>query len=228
MNYNGLMNSTDLLQELQALGSEKVRRQNTKQGAHDNQFGVRLGDIRKVAKKAKKSNLLALELWETGNIDARMLAILLMEPKKLSKEQLLALAESIGFTRVSDWIDSYVLKNHPNRKEIREDWMSSPNPMVARSGWSITYQIIEKSPEDLDLKSILDRIEKDLANSPPEVQWTMNFALVHIGIQSQALRERAIRIGERIGLYRDYPVPKGYTSPYAPEWIAEMVRRQEK
>ena len=53
------MNTKDLLKELEGLGSERVKRQNNKQGAHENQFGVKLGDIRKVAKKAKKSNPLA-------------------------------------------------------------------------------------------------------------------------------------------------------------------------
>ena len=226
--YNDVMNTRGLLKELEELGSEKVRRQNNKQGAHENQFGVKLGDIRRVAKKAKKSNPLALELWETGNIDARMLAILLMEPKKLSNQDLLELAGSIKFTRVSDWLDSYVLKDHPNKDEIREDWMNSPNPMVARSGWSLTYQKIGKSPDELDLKGILDRIENDLASSPPEVQWTMNVALAYIGIHSEKLRGQAIRIGESVGLYRDYPVSKGCTSPYAPVCIEEMVSRKQK
>ncbi len=222
------MNTKALLRELEKLGSEKVKRQNNKQGAHENQFGVKLGDIRKVAKKAKKSNPLALELWETENIDARMLAILLMVPKKLSNEVLLGLAGSIKFTRVSDWLDSYVLKDHPNGDKLREDWVNSPNPMVARSGWSLTYQKIGKFPDELDLKGILDRIENDLANSPPEVQWTMNFALVYIGIHCESLRERAARIGESVGLYSDYPVPRGCTSPYAPVWIEEMVSRKRK
>ena len=222
------MNIKYLLRELKELGSEKVKRHYTKQGAHENQFGVKLGDVRRIAKKVKKSNSLALKLWETGNIDARMLAILLMEPKKFSKEDLLGLVGSIKFTRVSDWIDSYVLKNHPNRDEIREDWMNSSNPMVARSGWSLTYQKIEKSPENLDLEKILDRISNNLEGSPPEVQWTMNFALVYIGIHSEELRGRAIQIGERVGLYRDYPASKGCTSPYAPVWIEEMVSRKQK
>ena len=40
------------------------------------------------------------------------------------------------------------------------------------------------------------------------------------------VRKRAIAIGERLGIYRDYPVSKGCTSPFAPIWIQEMVRRQ--
>lgn len=221
------MDTKGLLKELEQLGSEKVRKQNTKQGAHENQFGVKLGDIRKIAKKEKKSNALAMKLWETGNIDARMLAILVMKPNDLTNEELLGLASSIKFTRISDWMDSYVLKNHPNREQIREDWMNSSNPMVARSGWSLTYQIIQKSPEDLDLVSILDWIDRDLESAPPEVQWTMNFALTYIGIESAKLRKRAIQIAERVGLYKDYPTAKGCTSPYAPIWIGEMVSRQK-
>ena len=101
--------------------------------------------------------------------------------------------------------------------------MNSSNPMVARSGWSITYQMIQKSPETLDRDSLLDRIEKELASSPPEVQWSMNFALIYIGTHSVPHRERAVQIGERIGLYRDYPVSKGCTSPFAPESIVAMA-----
>jgi 3-methyladenine DNA glycosylase AlkD len=54
----------------------------------------------------------------------------------------------------------------------------------------------------------------------------MNFCLAGIGIHVPKLRNRAIAIGEKLGLYRDYPVSKGCTSPFAPIWINEMVRRQ--
>ena len=39
-------------------------------------------------------------------------------------------------------------------------------------------------------------------------------------------RERALAIGEALGIYRDYPVSKGCTSPFAPIWINEMVSRR--
>ena len=60
----------------------------------------------------------------------------------------------------------------------------------------------------------------------PEVQWTMNNALAAIGIHHAKLRQRAIAIGEEIGLYRDWPVSKGCTIPYVPVWVEEMVKRQ--
>ena len=54
----------------------------------------------------------------------------------------------------------------------------------------------------------------------------MNNTLAAIGIHVPALRARAIAIGEKLGLYRDYPVSKGCTSPFAPIWINAMVARQ--
>jgi len=65
-----------------------------------------------------------------------------------------------------------------------------------------------------------------MGSAAPEVQWTMNFVLVEIGINFPKLRKRALAIGEKLGVYRDYGVSKGCTSPFAPIWINEMVKRQ--
>jgi 3-methyladenine DNA glycosylase AlkD len=54
----------------------------------------------------------------------------------------------------------------------------------------------------------------------------MNSCLAGIGIHFAKHRKRALAIGEKLGIYRDYPVSKGCTSPFAPIWINEMVRRQ--
>ncbi len=83
-----------------------------------------------------------------------------------------------------------------------------------------------KSPEGLDLKALLDRIESEMGSAATEVQWTMNCSLAEIGIHFPNHRERALAIGETLGIYRDYPCPKGCTSPYAPIWINAMVARQ--
>ena len=71
------MTLKDTLAQLESLGNEKVRAHNKKYGAGGNQFGVPLGDIRKLAAKIKTNDQLAVALWDTGNIDARLLAILI-------------------------------------------------------------------------------------------------------------------------------------------------------
>ena len=216
----------ETLAQLKALGNEKVRAQNSKNGAGDNQFGVRHGDIRKLAAKIKTNHALAIALWETGNIDARLLAILLINPKKLTGDDLDRMVRSVGFVQVADWLNSYVVKKHPDKETLRQRWMADDHPWTARAGWSLTSERIGKNPEGLDLPALLDRIESEMGDAAPEAQWTMNFCLAGIGIHFPKHRKRAIAIGETLGIYRDYPVSKGCTSPFAPIWIKEMVSRQ--
>jgi 3-methyladenine DNA glycosylase AlkD len=220
------MTLKDALAQLKSLGNEKVRAHNKKHGAGDSQFGVRLGDIRKLAAKVKTDHQLAIALWDTGNIDARLLAILLLRPKNLSRDEMDRMVRAADFVQVADWLNSYVVKNHPDKEALRQSWMQDDDPWAARAGWSLTSARIAQSPDGLDLPALLDRIESELGSAASEVQWTMNFCLAGIGIHFPKHRKRAIAIGERLGVYRDYPVSKGCTSPFAPIWINEMVRRQ--
>jgi 3-methyladenine DNA glycosylase AlkD len=109
---------------------------------------------------------------------------------------------------------------------LRVKWMKAKDRWAARAGWNFTASRVNKGATDLDLPALLDRIEKELPKALPEVQWTMNNTLAAIGIHHLDLRQRAIAIGEKIGLYRDWPVSKGCTPPYVPVWVEAMVQRQ--
>ena len=220
------MTLNETLEQLQALGSAKVRAQNAKSGAGDNQFGVSLGDIRTLAKKIRTNHELALSLWETGNADAQFLATLLILPKKLSAKELDRMVRSITFVRVADWLISYVVRQHPDKETLRQEWMAADDRWAARAGWDLTSERVAKSPDGLDLPALLACIESEMAGADPEVQWTMNMTLATIGIHFRKHRKRALAIGEKIGLYRDWPVSKGCTPPFAPIWINYMVSRQ--
>jgi 3-methyladenine DNA glycosylase AlkD len=220
------MTLKESLTALKALANEKMFAHNVKHGAGKNQFGVKLGEIRGLANKIKTNHALALELWKTENIDARLLATLIMQPKKLSAQELDGMVKSIGFVQEAEWLNAYVVKDHPQREALREKWMDSDNPWAARAGWSLTSGRVVREPEGLNLTQLLDRIESEMPTAPREVQWTMNSALAQIGINFPKHRKRAIDIGESLGIYRDYPVSKGCTSPFAPIWIKEMVKRK--
>ena len=220
------MTLNDALDRLKAVGSEKMRAQNVKHGVTGDQFGVKMGDIRALAKEIKLDHALALQLWENGNLEARLLAILLMKPRQLTAEELDAMVRSNELTQVSDWLNSYIVKQHPEKEALRRQWMATDHPMAARAGWSLTAERVEKHPESLDLSALLDRIEAELAAAHKLPQWTMNNTLAAIGINHPEHRARALAIGERLGVYRDYPTSPGCTSPFAPIWINEMVRRQ--
>ena len=223
------MNLKEALAKLEALGDEKRRAWNAKQGLGKmKQFGVETGKIRALAKKIKTDHALALELWKTGSIDAQLLAILLMKPKSLSAAELDNMVRAARFAWVADWLNAYIVKEQPptDKETLRIKWMEDDDGWAARAGWNLTASRIAKGAEGLDLPALLDRIESEMADAPPEAQWTMNAALAAIGIHHAKHRKRAIAIGEKLGIYRDYPCSKGCTSPFAPIWINEMVKRQ--
>lgn len=221
------MTLEETLEQLEKLGDEKTRTHNSKNGIDGRQFGAKLGDLRKLSKKLKKNHALALELWETDNFDAQMLAMLVITPEKLSAEELDSMVRSVRYARLADWLNSYVVKLHPENEALRRKWMQDQNPMAARAGWNLTSQLVAKNPDLVNIPELLDRLEKEMAAAPAEAQWTMNFTLAEIGINHPQHRQRALEIGESLGVYRDYPVSKGCTSPFAPIWIKEMVKRQE-
>jgi 3-methyladenine DNA glycosylase AlkD len=221
-----MVTTTEALARLEALGQEPVRKHNRKGGAGDEQFGVRLGDIRTLAKEFKADHTLALDLWATGNFDARLLAILLMQPKRLSVAEVDALVRSARVAQVADWLNASVVKIHPDKERLRQAWLADGDPWAARAGWSLTSERINRDADGLDVVALLGRLEREMAAADPATQWTMNNCLAGIGIHFAEHRDRAIAIGEALGIYRDFPVPRGCTSPFAPIWIAEMVRRQ--
>ena len=220
------MTTAAVLARLEALSDPKLKEQNAKRGVSENQFGVKMGDIRGLAKEIKLNPELAKELWATGNYEAMLLAILLMKPKQLSEDEVEGMVRTVKDAWVADWLSSYVIKQHPRKEALREKWMTESHEMAARFGWSLTAERIAKSPAGIDLDAILTRIEAEMLTAPELVKWTMNYALAETGINHPEYRERAIAIGEKLGVYRDYPTSKGCTSPFAPIWINEMVSRQ--
>jgi 3-methyladenine DNA glycosylase AlkD len=220
------MTLKEALAQLKALGDEKVRAMHRKAGAKDNVFGVKMGDIRKIAAKIKSDHKLALELWKTGNVDAQLLALLVIKPKELSAKELDRMVREVGIPWIADWLASYVTKEHPEKDALREKWMKDKDPWAARAGWSLTAGRVAREPEGLDIPALLDRLEREMAKADPAEEWTMNNTLAGIGVHHAKHRKRAIAIGEKLGVYRDYPVSKGCTSPFAPIWINEMVKRE--
>jgi 3-methyladenine DNA glycosylase AlkD len=224
---HGHMHAADVMRELESLGDEKLRRIYAKQGVGENQFGVKRSDLRTIAKRIKANPELARELWQTGNADAMLLAILLMKPKAMTADEVDGLVRGSGSPPVADWLMTHVVKPHPASETLRERWMQDDHPFALRAGWSLTAQRVAKDPASLDLDALLDRIEREIPSADEVPRWTMNACLAEIGIHSPNHRDRAMDIGERLGPYRDWPTSPGCTIPFAPIWIAAMVARQE-
>ncbi|MFJ9687733.1 DNA alkylation repair protein [Streptomyces bacillaris] len=214
----------EVMAELAGLDDPKTRAVNER---HGDDHGVHLGKLRAVAKRLKTQPDLARELWATGDTAARLLAVLVSRPKAYGRDELDTMLREARAPKVHDWLVNYVVKKSPHAEELRLAWTADPDPVVASAGWALTTERVAKKPEGLDLDGLLDTVEAEMKDAPDRLQWAMNHCLAQIGIHHPEHRARAVAVGERLEVLKDYPTPPNCTSPYAPVWIAEMVRRQE-
>ncbi|PKA42302.1 DNA alkylation repair protein [Rhizobium sullae] len=217
------MTIKEVVGELAALEDPKMRAANERRG---DDHGVNLTHLRSLAKRLKTHQELALHLWDTRDTAARLLATLVCRPKAFSAAQLNAMIRDIRSPKLLDWFIVNVVKPGRYAEELRLGWKDGDD-LVGRAGWSLTTERVVKNPEGLDLDALLGQIEKEMKRAPAQKQWAMNHCLAEIGIHHPEYRPRAMGIGERLAVLIDYPASPGCTPPYAPVWIAEMVRRRE-
>ncbi|MEE1649346.1 DNA alkylation repair protein [Brachybacterium sp. J144] len=220
-----------LHEELAALADDRMRAVNAK---HGDDHAVNLTKLRAVAKRLKTQPELARALWQTPAEDStpKLLALLISRPTQYSEAELDAMLREAPTPKVHEWLVSYLGKKSPHREALREAWFADADPVVASAGWALTSDRVAKAPagevpDGLDLDALLDQIEAEMKDAPERLQWAMNQCLAEIGIHDASRRGRAIAIGERLEVLKYYPTPPNCTSPFAPIWIDEMVRRAE-
>jgi 3-methyladenine DNA glycosylase AlkD len=177
-----------VMAELATLEDPKIREVNAR---HGDDHGVNLGKLRSLAKRLKTQQDLAVELWDTGDTAARLLAILICRPKAFSRDELDAMLRQSRVPKVQDWLINYVVKKSQHAQELRLAWFADADPWVASAGWTLTADRVAKSPENLDLPGLLDLIEAQMKDAQDRLQWAMNTCLAQIGIEHAELRARA-------------------------------------
>ena len=215
------MTCTEIVTQLEALGDPKIRAVNLRYGAGESQFGVNLSKLRARAKQLKANHPLALELWATGNVEAMLLATLMMKPKELTVDQMDAMMRQVSYSKIADWFVINVVRKTKHADALCARWRDSGAECTGRAGWSLMADKVKTDPASAE--EALQKIEAEMKQAPLRKQETMNYCLVEIGINYPDLRQRAIDIGHRLEVLKDYPVPKGCTSPFAPIWIAYAV-----
>ncbi|MGH9308518.1 MAG: DNA alkylation repair protein [Vicinamibacterales bacterium] len=216
------MDTQSVMKQLKGWEHPGMRAVNARHGAGENQFGVTLSNLRDLAKTIKRDHELALELWATGNIDAMNLATLIMDPKQLTQAEVEKLAKDLSYFTTTDWFIKNVVKALPFKGELCKKWSRAEQEYLGRAGWALMAGHLEEN----DPEELLDTIEKRMKAAPFRTQETMNYCLVKIGVDYPKLRTRAIAIGNKLEVLKDYPVPKGCTSPFAPIWIAYLLEHQ--
>lgn len=196
---------------------------------------TKLGDLRKLARDIKKDHGLAMELWATTQFFARQLAILIMDKRQLSQAVIDDLDNNMQQhteaekLQLMDWLMANQLMKDKKTIVLIESWENSLSSLQRRTFWYYQARLrwVGQTPPP-NSEALLSKIEKNIKNEIPEVQWAMNFTAAQIGVFQEKFRERCVNIGKRTGLYKDEKVAKNCTPNYLPEFIAIQVAKLNK
>jgi 3-methyladenine DNA glycosylase AlkD len=197
-------------------------------GSGDNVFGTLTSEIARLQKKIKVDHELAMELWKTGNAEARILALQVADPDKLDRAAADRLLQEGGGWFLGGYLSGLVARS-PIAEETMRAWMKSPDEVTREMGYGIFGARLKDDPgsvSDADAEKVLATIEKEIHRSPNWARYAMNAALIGIGIYKPALRSKAIEAARRIGKVE---VDHGETyckTPDAAPYIEKAARRK--
>mgnify|MGYP006155714501 CR=1 FL=1 len=197
--------------------------------------GIKLGDLRKIAKEIKKNHSLAMVLWSTKEFLSRELATLIMDPQMLTQEVINQLDQDIQLhpqdeqLHLIDWLMANQLSKDKKTIDLMLSWENSTSDLQRRIFWYYQARLrwVGQTPP-LNTEKLLTKIEKHIESEVPSVQWAINFTAAQIGISQEEYRDRCIDLGIRTGLYKNEVVPKNCTPSYLPDFISIQVAKLKK
>jgi len=218
-----------VLAQMRALGSIEARVALAKHGAEGAMFGVRFADIDQLAKRHRNDHALALSLWASDNVDARILAMKIADPTKLSSNDLDRwLAEIRWYMGVDVFVAALVTRS-PLAQARADAWRRSKHELRGRAGWGLVAHLARDPERDAGwLRSCLDAIRKGIRSAPNRKREAMNSALIAIGGYRAELREPALAVADAIGTVE---VDHGEThckTPAARPYIEAMVAPEQR
>jgi 3-methyladenine DNA glycosylase AlkD len=220
--------ATEILKELEALGSASVRNVLIKHGAIEGKiYGVKAGDLKPIEKRIKRNYQLALDLYDSGISDAMYLAGLIADESKMTKAQIQLWCEQAYWYYLSEYAVPWVAASSQFGQELGLEWIDSSIDHIACSGWRTLGDWISIKPDtelDIELyRSLLQRAEQQIGNAPNRVKYVMNGFVIAIGTHIAPLHDAAIEAGTRIGKVKVNMGDTACKVPYSVEYIHKVL-----
>ena len=221
------MTAAEVLTTLEKLGRPQTAAIYRRHGAGEQVFGVLTSEIAKLQKKIRINHALAMELWNTGNAEARALALQIADPGKLTRSDADRLVKD-GPVRFLGPYLSALLARSPVAKGTMRAWMKAPDESRREMGYALLSVRLRDDPDsvsDADADKILATIEKEIHRCSNWARYAMNGALISIGIFKPALRKQAIAAAKRIGRVE---VDHGETNCQTPDAVPSIEKAAKR
>ena len=197
------MDFETVMQELEALSKERMKKIYMSNGAHEPLFGVATGAMKPMAKKIKIDQELAEELYATGNYDAMYFAGIIADPKAMTAEDYDRWLDEAYFYMISDYIVAVTLSESDIAQEVADRWIASGEELRMSAGWSCYCWLLgSRKDEEFSqskLAEMLDQVKSTIHDAPERTKSAMNNFIETVGVSYKPLSEKALETAKQAG-----------------------------
>lgn len=168
-------------------------------------YGIGLTRLRKLAKRIGRNRDLALALWKTDVYEARVIALLVDDPARITLEQAEKQVEQLAggmLAHVFASCDATLAKTS-FVVELADRWVRSDDPVRRDCGYGLLYEVSKfsgkKAPNEGFFLAHVKRIADTIGTEPERVRLSMGTALMGIGKRSAVLNKAAVKVARDAG-----------------------------
>lgn len=212
------MNFEDIISEFERLSDEDYSKNMKKFGiTYVKSYGLRLPQIRKIAKLCGKNHELALKLWDYGYHETYLLATMVEDPEKVTSKQLDIWVYEFYSWDLVDQACINLLRFLPEAHENIFIWCHSDEEFVKRTAYSL-IAVLAVHEKELDFDNYFDILVEGSKDNRNFVKKAVNWALRQIGKINKENNQKVLKLSEEL-LDLDYKSSK---------WVANGVIRELK
>jgi 3-methyladenine DNA glycosylase AlkD len=184
----------------------------------ENRLGVQIPELRQLAKETGKNHQLALELWQTGIAEARILATMIDEPENVTEQQMENWVKDINSWDIDDQTTMNLFEKTPIAWKKIINWSQRPEEFVKRTAFSLLACLAwhNKTASDQQFTQLFPVIVSAATDERKSIQKAASWALRTIGKRNPQLNRAAIQLAQEIQQTNTKPA----------RWIANDVTRE--
>ncbi|MFH1100477.1 MAG: DNA alkylation repair protein [Methanobacteriota archaeon] len=165
-----------------------------------NNLGVSIYKLRPLAKEIGTNHQLALQLWDSGIHDARLLAVLLDDPTQVTSEQMDQWAKDFNSWDVCDQACTSLFDQTKYAWKKVFEWAKRDEEFVRRAAFSLVagLAVHDKTAADKQFENVFPLMKRYAVDERNYVKKAVNWALRNIGKRNQTLNKKAIWCAQEI------------------------------
>lgn len=193
-----------VMEELEALGKERMKKIYMTNGAQEPLFGAATGAMKPIKRKIKINQPLAEELYATGNYDAMYFAGVIADPKAMTEADFNRWIDKAYFYMLSDYVVAVTLSESDIAQEVSDKWIESGEELKMSAGWSCYCWLLgnRKDSEFSEdkISNMLDKVKASIHEAPERTKSAMNNFVYTVGVSYKPLHEKAVETAKQIGV----------------------------